>query len=312
MESTTQAKEPKDLPSILTSVIVALLVVGIGAVGYVIYDNTFARATASDRVVESGDTVLLDYIGRFSDGRVFDTSILSVANDDVLYPKSLTFVHRANDSYGPFEMVAGNFGAGGTIKGFAMGVIGLRLNEEKVIVVPPEDGYAVNLSMIVTVPVLEQVPATEWLTSDEFSDLFGTDPVLMDTVPHYKWGWEVQVVSIVAGNVTIKHNPLIGEVVYPFGSPDDQYDPSGWACTVEGLDREANGGIGLVTVRHSVSSADVYNTKGIWTDGLSFVVSSFDAINQTFQIHKSNSDTGYNGEISGRTLYFEVKILNIK
>jgi hypothetical protein len=40
-------------------------------------------------------------------------------------------------------------------------------------------------------------------------------------------------------------------------------------------------------------------------------VSGYDSENETFEIHLSDPSIGYNGEISGRALYFEVTIISI-
>jgi hypothetical protein len=128
---------------------------------------------------------------------------------------------------------------------------------------------------------------------------------------HYKWGWDVQVVSSEFGIVTYKNVPKVGDVVYPYGDPMDSYTPEGWACVVTSYDPLADGGAGRIVVEHQISEADVYAVKGVDTDGMTFVLSAIDVEAGTFQIHKSDPTTGYNGEISGRTLLFEITVLNI-
>jgi len=64
-------------------------------------------------------------------------------------------------------------------------------------------------------------------------------------------------------------------------------------------------------LKHGVSQADVYEVKGVDSDGSTFVVSSFNSTAGTFQISKSDSTTGYNGEIAGRELFFEVTIIDV-
>ena len=179
------------------------------------------------------DVVTMNYIGRFSNGLVFDTSLLEVAENDALYPKSLTYTMRENDSYTPFEMVAGKYGVeGGTIKGFALGVIGLSVGDTEEIYVAPEDAYAVNPEMIDTTPIVQLVNGTETIPEKTFETLFKINPVVMDHAPHYKWKWDVIITNIEFGLVTFKHAPTVGETVYPFGDPSDPEDPAGWPCAV--------------------------------------------------------------------------------
>lgn len=293
------------------AVIAVAIVVSVGVIGYIVYDNTKVHSTAHSDIVEMDDTVTLNYIGMFSDGRVFDTSILDIATNDVLYPKSLTFTMRENDSYAPFDMVAGKYGAeGGTIKGFALGVIGLRVGDTKVIEVAPEDAYAVNPAMLETIPLTEHVNGTEMIGEATFTSLFKVEPTVMDYVPHYKWRWDVLVLKVEFGFVTYKHSPTVGETVYPFGDPNAE-DPEGWPCVVESFDSSANDGAGEVVVRHDLTASDVYAVKGSTFDGQTAVVSGYDAENGTFEIHRSDSSIGYNGEISGRPLFFEVTIISV-
>ena len=68
-------------------------------------------------IVENGDKVKVEYIGKHPDsGEVFDKS----------------------EGRGPLEFVAG---AGQMIKGFDKAVMGMKLNDEKTVTIPPEDAY---------------------------------------------------------------------------------------------------------------------------------------------------------------------------
>ena len=313
MAGETEAdRSPRDPTRVFLALVAVAVVVSVGIVGYVVYDNSQSHSMETSDPVEMGDLVSLNYIGSFSNGWVFDTSLLDVATNDVLYPKSLTFTLRDNDSYAPFDMTAGLYNAqGGTIKGFALGVLGLRVGDTHTIEVPPEDGYAVDPEMIETVDIVQHINATETMPETTFRTLFSIEPVVMDRVPHYIWTWDVLILEVSFGVVTYKHVPDVGQVVYPFGDPTDDDDPSGWPCLVESYSPSANDGIGEVVVRHQVTEDDVYGVQGTLYTGQPFILSGYDAANGTIEIHKSNPETGYNGEISGRTLYFEVTILAI-
>ena len=304
---------PRDRAGTLLALTLVAMVISVGVVGYVVYDNTLAHSSSASDPIEMGDTVTLDYIGMFTDGRVFDTSIYEIAEDDVLYPKSFTFQMRDESGYAPFDMEAGAYGVeGGTIKGFALGVLGLHVGDTSTIEVSPEDGYPVDPTMLVTIPLSEELPATESMSEAAFENLFNTDPIPMDFVEHYRWGWDVLVVEVSFGVVTFKHCPTVGETVYPFGDPNDDEEPQGWPCLVESFDPEADGGVGRIVVRHQVSADDVYNVMGTDNDGQVFILSGYDAENGTFEIHKSNMSVGYNAEVRGRTLIFEVTIISVK
>ncbi len=311
--SEVDMRSPRDHTRVFLALAAVAVVLSVGVVGYVVYDNAQGSVTSSSNPIEMGDVVTLNYIGMFSDGRVFDTSLPEVALDDVLYPKSLTFALRANESYVPFDMTAGKYDVeGGTIKGFALGVLGLTIGDTQTIEIPPEDAYAVDPSMVETVQMVEHLNATEMMPESTFRALFNIEPVAMDFVPHFKWKWDVLVVDIDLDVVTFKHAPTVGQVVYPFGDPSDGEDPAGWACVVESFDPGADDGAGEVVVRHMVTEADVYAVKGVLQSGQIFILSGIDSANGTFEIHKSNPETGYNGEISGRALYFKVTIIFVR
>ena len=78
----------------LLFIVVAALVIGGGYAAYGAF-STSQSPVDSGPTVQLGDTVYVDYIGMFENGRVFDTSIQSVAENDTLYPKSLSFSSQA-------------------------------------------------------------------------------------------------------------------------------------------------------------------------------------------------------------------------
>ena len=84
--------------------------------------------------VESGDEVVLNYIGYFEDGTVFDSSIKDFISKGITRETKLD----GSQDYNPLMLMTG---IGGVIPGFEKGVIGAKLNEEKTIVVEPGEGY---------------------------------------------------------------------------------------------------------------------------------------------------------------------------
>jgi hypothetical protein len=311
MESGPKEKQPIDRGRAYMVLAVAMLVVCAGVIGYSAYSLLEGEDLKTYDTIEAGDFVYLDYIGRLPDGRVFDTSIYDVANDSARYPKSLRFSTRPQDQYVPLTMTAGQYGVeGSTIKGFALGVLGMRQGETKIVEVPPEDGYPLDPTKLVTIDLLQEIPATVTIDESEFRSLFPSDPIPMSTVPHYFWDWDVLVIDVSGGMVTYRHQPQVGQVVKPFGDPGDLLAPEGWLCVVEGYDVLADGGVGKVTVRHMVSPEDVYYVKGVHEDGNEFILWDYDESDMTFTIHLSDKETGYNSEVSGRTLFFEVRIIS--
>jgi FKBP-type peptidyl-prolyl cis-trans isomerase 2 len=311
MGTDAEQGKPRDTTKIVMTLVVVAIIVAFGMIGYVIYTEGGSGGGSQHKIV-SGDSVTLDYIGMLPDGRVFDTSMASVAYDDANYTKSLTFSLRDNESYTPFTMTAGNYGSGGTIKGFALGVLGLQVGDQKTIQVSPEDGYPLYTYRLTTFNITDKIPITDIMTAEQYESFFGVEPVALDVTTHPFWGWSVQVANVSGGYVTIKSQPTIGQSVYPYGNPNVGTSPTGWEIKVIGYDPAADGGIGEITIRNMVSAEDVYNVMGKDSSGNAVIIWSYDETNQTFEVHSSYSDAGYNAEISGRPLIFEVTILKVE
>lgn len=312
MEGPSGAEGKRDPRTILQALLIAALIVGIGIISYAVYANSPGKGTNEGPAIKSGDLVTMNYIGRLADGRVFDTSLLNVARDNGLYPKSLTFTLRSNSSYIPFNMTAGSYGStGGTIKGFALGVIGLHKGDQSVIDVKPGDGYALNPSNVRTVPLVQELPIYDVLPLEQFRLTFNAEPVPMHTYPHFFWKWDVLVVAEDPTSVLVKQIPTVGQIVYPFGNPNNEANPLGWPVVVESYDLAANGGNGLIKVRHELVPSQARHVAGTDIDGQGFILTGVNPTNGTFEIHRSDSSTNYNAELAGVELFFEVTIVKV-
>ncbi len=80
--------------------------------------------------VKKGDTVRVHYVGKFQGGKVFDTSMLKEAQKAGLY-------NPARD-YRPLQV---KIGSGQVIPGFEEALIGMKVNEEKDVSIPPAKAY---------------------------------------------------------------------------------------------------------------------------------------------------------------------------
>jgi|SRR5713101_4007886 len=79
---------------------------------------------------QKGDTVSVHYLGRYPGGKVFDTSMEKEAKSAGLY-------NPARD-YKPLQLI---IGTGKVIQGFDEALVGMKINEEKEVVIPPEKAY---------------------------------------------------------------------------------------------------------------------------------------------------------------------------
>ncbi len=93
--------------------------------------------------IEKGDFVVFNYIGKFENGEVFDTSYEDIAKEAGIYLEDRT--------YGP---IGANVGVGELIPGLDEALVGMEIGEKKTITVPPELGYGLPRDdLIVDVPL---------------------------------------------------------------------------------------------------------------------------------------------------------------
>jgi peptidyl-prolyl cis-trans isomerase B (cyclophilin B) len=85
-------------------------------------------------MIEPGDRVAIEYVGRFEDGTVFGTSRHAVAAAHGLAAAK----ERDRDGYGPLAFTVGD---GEVIEGLDDAVRGLSVGAETTAVVPPEAAY---------------------------------------------------------------------------------------------------------------------------------------------------------------------------
>lgn len=80
--------------------------------------------------VNEGDKIKVDYVGTLSDGSIFDTSIEIEAKKSNIFDE--------NRPYAPLEFVVGG---GQMIKGFDDAVVGMKIGQEKIVELGPNDAY---------------------------------------------------------------------------------------------------------------------------------------------------------------------------
>lgn len=82
--------------------------------------------------IESGDTVSIEYIGRFPDGEIFDTSRESVATEAGLAED------QPDRDYVPLTVDVGD---GQIIPGLEDALTGMEVGETDTVTIPPEEAY---------------------------------------------------------------------------------------------------------------------------------------------------------------------------
>ncbi len=272
-------------------VVMAVVVVSAVLLGYIVATH-WPGPVGPALTVQDGDRVEVDYIGFLANGKVFDTSMQEVAEDDANYPKSVSFEKRT--TYGPLTVEVGAVPPA-VIQGFEEGIVGMREGETRLVEIPQDKGYGPSDPEKFEVrPLLDELPQFETLEVVDFETRFEAIPSAGLVVTDPVWGWSVMVTSLSANFVTIMHIPETGMTVTAFGA---------WPAIVESVDSSANGGQGLVSVRHLLDETHIGNVGGEDEEGAFRVVS----VNQGAGTYTVD----YNREVVGQTLFFEITVLRI-
>jgi peptidylprolyl isomerase len=134
----------------------------------------------NDRSVVEGDQVRVNYIGRFADGSIFDSS----------------------EGHDPLEFTVG---AGQVIVGFDQAVIGLKPGESRKVVVPPEEGYGEHLPEMVAEIERHLIPDHDKLALGS----------MLEVSLENGQSLEVQVVELSDDSVVLDGNhPLAGKELH--------------------------------------------------------------------------------------------------
>jgi FKBP-type peptidyl-prolyl cis-trans isomerase 2 len=289
----------KDAKAITNVLFIILIVVLLLSASSVVILLTIGHNATPATKVAIGDTIKVNYIGRLADGRVFDTSFYSVASNDALYPKSLSFGLRANTTYTPLEFTVGS---GNLIKGFESGVIGMSLNQTKTFAVPPNLGYGLmNLTRMLTFSLTETAPVFMSMNQTVFHQTYNVTPLVALTLTDPTWGWSSRVIFTDANAdlVTVQNMPTVGDRLTIDGTPNAS-TPTGWYADVVSIDSTANGGSGIIVIHHLLTASDAGRIQGVDIFG-NFILDQIDPSNGTAR-------KNYNDELVGVTIYFTVTL----
>jgi FKBP-type peptidyl-prolyl cis-trans isomerase 2 len=292
-------------------VVVALIGAGVGIWGanYLLHP----KAQTGILTVALGDNVTVNYIGSFGSGpqagRVFDTSIYDVYQNNVTYPKSLYFpsTHSSNPAnYTPLpthigrsgQYTVGNLSFGTTVTGFWQGLLGMAGNQTRYILIPPGLGYGpldpaclATRTLAFTVPVLVTVPA------GQFASLYpnvNARAGTMFTDPTYHW--TDLVLSVNSSAVVVNHLPTVGQTT--------RYDT--WNITVTNINATTVSVLNLITTSNYGRILGTFSTPATCAGSSEahYLIASVNPNAGTYTIN-------WNSEVTGQTLLFRVTIVDI-
>ncbi|MDP7265488.1 MAG: FKBP-type peptidyl-prolyl cis-trans isomerase, partial [Candidatus Thermoplasmatota archaeon] len=96
------------------------------------------KSRVDDRKVMPGDEPVVDYVGYFMNGQMFTTNVWRVDNRGVV-PKS-DYYYNYKPGTGRYQVTSG------TIQGFRDAVLGMKVGDNKTVIIQPEQAYGRNNS----------------------------------------------------------------------------------------------------------------------------------------------------------------------
>ncbi len=302
--------------TVLVLLVVLVLVVA-GGLSVFVYLKGRSSGPPSQLTARVGSNVTVNYVGYFGSGpdsgKVFDTSLYSVASNNASYAKSLEFQSRGGPrAYSPLGVhigastpqggyTIGNLTFVQVVTGFWQGLIGLPGNLTSRLVIPPSLGYGVaNPACFRTLPLVYTLPVFQTLPIARFTTLYpGISPAVGVQFPDPHYGWNVSVYSANASWVTIANQPPVGFVA----------SPAGWPAVVTGIQSTTNGS-GAITLANQLSPNQAGHLLGHDFNGTGpctaqsqgrFTVSAVDEANGTYT-------EDFNTQVTGQVLIFVVTI----
>ena len=301
---------PASSPSFgFLAVLVVVVVIAAGVGAGLLYLHNHPAPAAGPTTVALGDNVTVNYIGLFGggpqQGKVFDTSIQSVATNNASWPKSLEYTPRNASGYTPLPVHVGPAPSSGynvsgvtylgVITGFWKALIGLAANQSRWYTFPASEGYGpLNASCVVSAPLVQAIPVVVSLTAKGFASAYpGITANAGLTFSDPTYGWSDTVLSANATAVVVGRLPYVGESV----------DPYGWSMVVTGVTSST------ITLSSQLTPSSVGSVAGK-IPGVTVCGES------QFLVWSVNSATGlysqnYNREVVGQTLTFVVTIVKI-
>jgi|HubBroStandDraft_1064217.scaffolds.fasta_scaffold01139_7 hypothetical protein len=312
--------EPR--PSRVLSIIVAIIVVaaGIGIFAFLYYENHKSPASGP-LTVQSGDNVTVNYIGILGsgpqEGRVFDTSVYSVALNNASWPKTLMYASRGGvpSDYSPLAVhvgpsapsggyTIGNLTFGSVVPGFWQGLLGLPGNKTHYITIPQNLGYPstlINASCYVTEPLTYTYPVVQTLAPAAFTTAFPNVTALAGTgFTDPSYGWQDQILSVNSSAVVYENLPSQGMLT----------NPNGWAVKVTNISATT---ISLANQLSPTQAGQILgHVSGTGVCGATtFIVSQVNLGAGTYVADYGDTQQHGNQQVYGQTLIFIVTVVDI-
>jgi len=227
--------------------------------------------------VKTSDKVSIEYAAYFENGTLIDTNIKEIRDKNML----------DKGNYEPLEFVVGS---GQLIKGVESGIIGMSNGSSQVFTLKPEEAYGLYDEKLIFKDINKriQIKKNSVLSLQTFKSVFSKEPIVGDIIKDSSYPWDLMVESFDNSSVVIKNVVNIGNSVKLPGVS--------WGAHVEGFNNES------IVVYQDLNLSDV----------VQFAVEGGPRMGVISFINDTTFDIDTNHPLAGKTLLFEIKVLDIK
>ena len=262
--------------------------------------------------VEEGDQVLVDYVGKLENGEVFDTTYKEIAEDNST-KKADSF--KKKYKYEPLKIDSVNYAQIEYLKAFEEALIGMHIGDKKTIKLTPEEAYGMykeekikHIKIKDEVPVKETIMKERIIPQKEFKDKYGDPMIGKEIDTEYGKAEVLEITS--GGDVKIKQKDVKKEIVLKYFKAKliDEDDKS---FTIERIFQEKlNTKNGSASVKEENGKfIIILDTKNLKVGDEMYTEYGKGRI---LEINEDEIVVDTNHPLAGKTLIFEVKILDIR
>ncbi|MCK4636998.1 MAG: FKBP-type peptidyl-prolyl cis-trans isomerase [Methanomicrobia archaeon] len=261
-------------------------------------------------IIEEGDQVLIDYVGKLENGDVFDTTYREIADDNST-KKAEIFQKR--DEYTPLKIAYVN--AGELLSVFEEQLIGMKTGEEKTIKLSPEEAYGeydeeriIHIKIVDEVPIEETIIKERVIPQKEFIERYGQPVTGMEI--NTKYG-KADILEITPeGDVKIKQKTVNEEISLKYFEAK-LVNETEESFTYERIfGSKVNTSYGTATAREEDGKFIVTLDKKDFNVGDTMYTEK--GIGTIIEISEREVIVDANHSLAGEILIFEVKIVEIR
>jgi peptidylprolyl isomerase len=221
---------------------------------------------------KSGDTVAVWYKGYLDTGKVFDTNIESVGLKESMTKKT----------YEPFKFTIGKKQV---IPGFENGIIGMKPGQKKTLTIPPADAYgAYNADLVKSIPNTKEMDVDKYYPVQlSLLNMTVKEGQTID-IPNSIWSYDV--VNMTSDIVTVTPHIKVGDIV----------NASNNTVSIEVVAINKNN---ISLIQTLMFKPGQYVQTGLFQKAL------------VKEVGANYVTLDYNGELAGKTLYFDIELISI-